>query len=112
MGDWYVNPAWTSGRELIESQREDAVVDDIHDLFENKWDWYDEETTDCQARYELRHGEIDGEAPLPMNCDNHDMQRHCIGKSFCAYNIYQSLPFPESMYDQLDDSDGTGQYQA
>ncbi|AAV44462.1 unknown (plasmid) [Haloarcula marismortui ATCC 43049] len=42
MGDWYVNPAWTSGRELIESQRENTVVDDIHDLFENKWDWYDE----------------------------------------------------------------------
>jgi len=104
---------WLEGyHELDGSQREDAVVDDIHDLFESKWDWYDEETTDYQARYELRHGEIDGEAPLPMNCDNHDMQRHCIGKSFCPYNIYQSLPFPESMYDQLDDSDSTGRYRA
>ncbi|EMA19056.1 primase-associated protein [Haloarcula marismortui] len=102
---------WLEGyHELDGSQREDAVVDDIHDLFKNKWDWYDEETTDYQARYELRHGEIDGEAPLPMNCDNPDMQRHCIGKSFCPYNIYQSLPFPESMYDQLDDSDGVSQY--
>jgi hypothetical protein len=104
---------WLEGyHELDESQREDAVVDDIHDLFESKWDWYDEETTDYQARYELRHGEIDGEAPLPMNCDNHDMQRHCIGKSFCPYDIYQSLPFPEAMFDQLDDSDSTAQYQA
>jgi len=104
---------WLEGyHDLPENEREDAVVDDIHELFESKWDWYDKETTDYQARYELRHGEINGEPPLPMHCDNHDMQRHCIGKSFCPYNIYQSLPFPEGMYDQLDDSDGAGQYQA
>ncbi|MFY4814631.1 primase-associated protein [Haloarcula sp. AONF1] len=104
---------WLEGyHDLPEDQREDAVVADIHELFESKWDWYDQETTDYQARYELRHGEINGNAPLPMHCDNHDMQRHCIGKSFCPYNIYQSLPFPDAMYDQLDDSDSAGQYQA
>jgi len=41
-----------------EEQREDAVVDDIHELFENKWDWYDKETTDYQDRYESRHGAL------------------------------------------------------
>jgi len=104
---------WLEGyHDLPENEREDAVVDDIHELFESKWDWYDRETTDYQARYELQHGEINGEPPLPMHCDNHDMQRHCIGKSFCPYDIYQSLPFPDAMYDQLDESDGAGQYQA
>ncbi|MGB9954700.1 primase-associated protein (plasmid) [Haloarcula marismortui] len=104
---------WLEGyHDLPESQREDAVVDDIHELFESKWDWYDKDTTDYQARYELRHGEINGNAPLPMHCDNHDMQRHCIGKSFCPYDIYQSLPFPEAMFDQLDDTEESGQYQA
>jgi hypothetical protein len=102
---------WLEGyHDLPEAEREDAVVEDIHELFENKWDWYDEETTDYQARYELRHGEINGNAPLPMHCDNHDMQRHCIGKSFCPYNIYQSLPFPDAMYDQLEGSDSATQY--
>ncbi|EMA11257.1 primase-associated protein [Haloarcula marismortui] len=104
---------WLEGyHDLPEAQREDAVVDDIHDLFESKWDWYDKDTTDYQARYELRNGEINGDPALPMHCDNHDMQRHCIGKSFCPYDIYQSLPFPEAMFDQLDDSDSTAQYQA
>jgi len=104
---------WLEGyHDLPEAQREDAVVEDIHELFESKWDWYDRETTDYQARYELRHGEINGNAPLPMHCDNHDMQRHCIGKSFCPYDIYQSLPFPEAMFDQLEDTNDSNKYQA
>jgi hypothetical protein len=104
---------WLEGyHDLPEAEREDAVVDDIHELFESKWDWYDKDTTDYQARYELRNGEINGDPALPMHCDNHDMQRHCIGKSFCPYDIYQSLPFPEAMFDQLDDTEETGQYQA
>jgi len=102
---------WLEGyHDLPEAQREDAVVEDIHELFEDKWDWYDEDTTDYQARYELRNGEINGDPALPMHCDNHDMQRHCIGKSFCPYDIYQSLPFPDAMFDQLDDTEATSQY--
>ncbi|RLM94331.1 primase-associated protein [Haloarcula sp. Atlit-7R] len=101
---------WLEGyHNLPEQQREDAVVDDIHDLFESKWDWYDRETTDYQARYELRNGDINGNTPFPMHCDNPDMQSHCIGKHACPYSIYGSLPFPQEMYDQLEDNERGGQ---
>ena len=95
---------WLQGyHELPEQQREDEVVEDIHELFENKWDWYDRETTDYQARYELRNGEINGNVPVPMGCDNKDMEHHCIGRRACPYSIYQSLPFPQDLYDYLDE---------
>jgi len=95
---------WLQGyHDLPEQQREDAVVEDIHELFENKWDWYDRETTDYQARYELRNGEINGNVPVPMGCDNKDMEHHCIGRRACPYSIYQSLPFPQDLYDYLDE---------
>jgi hypothetical protein len=97
---------WLKGyQELPEREREDAVVEDIHDLFEQMWDWYDPATTEYQARYEIREGEIEGDIPLPMHCDNPDMERHCIGRELCPYSIYGSLPFPDEMYDQLPDDD-------
>lgn len=95
---------WLKGyHEMPEGQREDAVVEDMHELFEKKWDWYDPAKTEYQSRYELRQGEINGNTPLPMHCDNDDMQRHCIGKNLCPYSIYGSLPFPEEMYEMLED---------
>jgi len=104
---------WLQGyHDLPDSQREDAVVSDIHDLFETKWDWYDRETTDYQARYELRNGEVNGNTPLPMSCDNPDMEHHCIGRRACPYSIYQSLPFPQEMYDQLEEMQQEGEYQS
>ena len=104
---------WLQGyHELPESQREDAVVNDIHDLFETKWDWYDPATTEYQVRYELRNGEINGNTPLPMSCDNKDMEHHCIGRRACPYSIYGSLPFPDEMYDHLDEMSDEGEYQS
>ncbi len=32
------------------------------------------------------------------------MQRYCIGRDQCPYSIYGSLPFPDEMYEQIDDS--------
>lgn len=104
---------WLQGyHDLPENQREDAVVNDIHDLFEKKWDWYDPAVTDYQARYELQQGDIHGNTPLPMSCDNPDMEHHCIGRRACPYSIYGSLPFPDEMYDQLDEMSDEGEYQS
>ena len=83
----------------------EMIVEDLMDVFE-RWPWFDPEETRYQVEYEFDHGEIEGQIPLPMNCDNPDMQRYCIGKDACPYSIYGSLPFPEEMYDQLD-SDNT-----
>jgi len=44
-----------------------------------------------------------------MNCDNDDMQRYCIGQEQCPYSIWGSLPFPDKMYDQLDEVGSTGE---
>jgi len=44
-----------------------------------------------------------------MNCDNDDMQRYCIGQEQCPYSIWGSLPFPDEMYDQLDEAGFTGE---
>ena len=79
----------------------EEFISDVKDLF-SRWPWYDEATTEYQIRYELSN-DIGGEIPLPMNCANDDMQRYCIGRDQCPYSIYGSLPFPEEMYDQLDD---------
>ena len=76
-------------------------INDVKELF-SRWPWYDEATTEYQIRYELTN-DIDGEIPLPMNCANDDMQRYCIGRDQCPYSIYGSLPFPEEMYEQIDD---------
>ena len=83
----------------------ETIIEDLMDVFE-RWPWFDPEETRYQVQYEFDHGEIEGETPLPMNCDNPDMQRHCIGKEACPYSIYGSLPFPDEMYDQLN-GDGT-----
>jgi len=100
---------WLQGyHELPEQQREDEVVEDIRELFENTWDWYDRKTTEYQACYELRNGEINGNVPVPMGCDNKDMEHHCIGRRACPYSIYQSLPFPQDLYDYLDELDEDG----
>jgi hypothetical protein len=84
--------------------QEDSVerlVADIKLVF-SRWPWYDETTTDYQVRYELERS-IDGETPLPMGCSNDDMQRYCIGQDRCPYSIYGSLPFPDELYDRLDE---------
>ncbi|MFC4989611.1 primase-associated protein [Saliphagus infecundisoli] len=86
----------------------DEITEQIQDLF-SRWPWHDSEITDYQVKYEHRRGERGigpkGNTPLPMGCDNDDMQRHCIGKDQCPYSIYGSLPFPDEMYDQLDESE-------
>jgi len=92
--------------QMSHENMKQAVVDDVANLFEKKWDWYDPAETNYQVGYEIDHGTIDGEDALPMGCDNDDMKRHCIGKENCPYSIYQSLPFPQEMYDLLDDLQG------
>jgi len=77
----------------------ETVLDDLKAVFE-RWPWYDEQTTEYQVRYEFDN-DIDGETPLPMNCDNESMQRYCIGQDVCPYSIWGSLPFPEKMYQQV-----------
>ncbi|MFC7215987.1 primase-associated protein [Saliphagus sp. GCM10025334] len=76
-------------------------ISDVKNLF-SRWTWYDDEVTEYQIRYELDN-DIGGEIPLPMNCMNDDMQRYCIGRDQCPYSIYGSLPFPDQMYEQIDD---------
>ena len=79
----------------------EEFISDVKDLF-SRWPWYDDEVTEYQIRYELDN-DIGGEIPLPMTCANDDMQRYCIGRDQCPYSIYGSLPFPDEMYEQLDD---------
>ena len=94
-----VRMAWWLPEYQDASQEE--FVSDMKDLF-SRWPWYDEAETEYQIRYELDN-EIEGETPLPMNCSNDDIQRYCIGRGQCPYSIYGSLPFPDEMYEQIDD---------
>jgi hypothetical protein len=71
-----------------------------------RWSWYDEETTEYQIWYKLNN-DIGGEIPLTMNCSNDDIQRYCIGCDQCSYSIYGSLPFPDEMYDLLEERSET-----
>ncbi|WP_114579253.1 primase-associated protein [Saliphagus sp. LR7] len=86
----------------------DEITDEIKDVF-SRWPWFDPEITEYQIKYEARRGDRGigpkGNIPLPMNCDNDDMQRYCIGQDQCPYSIYGSLPFPDEMYDQLEPTD-------
>ncbi|MDS0243613.1 MULTISPECIES: primase-associated protein [unclassified Haloferax] len=84
----------------------ETIVTDLKDVF-SRWPWYDEQVTDYQIRYEFSNT-IGGDTPLPMNCDNDDMQRYCIGQEQCPYSIWGSLPFPDEMYDQLSGTEGNG----
>ena len=79
----------------------DEIVADLKDVF-SRWPWYDEQETEYQVRYEFSNT-IDGDTPLPMSCDNDDMQRYCIGRDQCPYSIWGSLPFPDKMYNQVDE---------
>ncbi|WP_435182192.1 primase-associated protein [Halorussus sp. AFM4] len=79
----------------------DEIVADLKDVF-SRWPWYDEQETEYQVRYEFSNT-IDGDTPLPMNCDNDDLQRYCIGQDQCPYSIWGSLPFPDEMYEQVDE---------
>jgi hypothetical protein len=85
----------------------DTIVEDLKGVF-SRWSWYDEQVTDYQLRYEFSNT-IGGDTPLPMNCDNDDLQRYCIGQDQCPYSIWGSLPFPDEMYDQLDEARSTGE---
>lgn len=84
----------------------DTVVDDLKSVFE-RWPWYDEQETEYQIRHELDPANTPGDDParewLPRGCDNDDMQRYCIGKENCPYSIYGSLPFPNELYDHLEE---------
>ena len=82
----------------------DEIVDDLMAVF-SRWPWYDEQETAYQVRYEFSNT-IEGETPLPMNCDNDDMQRYCIGKEQCPYSIWGSVPFPAGMYEQVGEDSG------
>jgi len=86
----------------------DEITDELKDLF-SRWPWFDPEISAYQIKYEARRGDrgigSEGNTPLPMNCNNDDMQRYCIGKEQCPYSIYGSLPFPDDMYDQLEQTD-------
>jgi hypothetical protein len=79
----------------------DAIVGDLKDVF-SRWPWYDEGKTEYQVRYEFSNT-IGGDTPLPMNCGNDDLQRYCIGQDQCPYSIWGSLPFPDEMYEQVDE---------
>jgi hypothetical protein len=81
----------------------DEIVEDLKDVF-SRWPWYDEHETEYQVRYEFSNT-IKGNTPLPMNCDNDDMQRYCIGQDQCPYSIWGSLPFPDEMYEAVEDRD-------
>jgi hypothetical protein len=84
----------------------DEIVADLKDVF-SRWPWYDEQETEYQVRYEFSNT-IQGETPLPMNCDNDDIQRYCIGQDQCPYSIWGSLPFPHEMYEQVNEgTDGS-----
>ncbi|MCU4927115.1 primase-associated protein [Halobacteria archaeon AArc-dxtr1] len=85
----------------------ETIVTDLKDVF-SRWPWYDEQVTDYQIRYEFSNT-IDGDTPLPMNCDNDDLQRYCIGQDECPYSIWGSLPFPDKMYDRLDEAGSVGE---
>jgi hypothetical protein len=83
----------------------EQVLHDIKELF-SRWPWYDPTITEQQVRYELREDatgrdHLDGNEPLPMGCENPDMQQYCIGQDECSYSIYGSLPFDDDLYAQL-----------
>jgi hypothetical protein len=84
-----------------DSMSRDEFVEEVKELFERRYPWYDEQTSDYQIRYELDQRNDDDDPYLPMGCKNTDMERYCIGRDECPYSIYGSLPFPDEMYDQL-----------
>jgi hypothetical protein len=80
----------------------DRVVEELKDLF-SRWPWYDPEETEYQIRHEYLNGTTAaGEDYLPLSCGNDTMQHYCIGRDVCDYSIYQSIDFPDEMYDRLD----------
>jgi hypothetical protein len=83
-----------------ESASVDEVVRELQGVFD-RWPWHAPAETEYQIRYEFGNT-IGGETPLPMNCDNDDMQRYCIGQDECPYSIWGSVPFAESMYEAVD----------
>lgn len=99
--------AWLPQYRSNGSPDVERILADIKELF-SRWPWYDPRITEQQVRYELRpdaaRRRLDGNEPLPMGCDNPDMQQYCIGKDECPYSIYGSIPFAESLYETLEDS--------
>jgi hypothetical protein len=91
-----------------ESASVDEVVRDLQGVFE-RWPWHDPTETEYQIQYEFGNT-IGGETPLPMNCDNDDMQRYCIGQDECPYSIWGSIPFTDSMYEAVNDDSTTARY--
>lgn len=93
---------WLPGYRPEDKGREE-FVEEVKELLQ-RYPWYDEQTSDYQIRFELDRSNDDDDPYLPMNCTNPDMERYCIGREECPYSIYGSLPFPNSMYEQIDDS--------
>jgi hypothetical protein len=44
----------------------------------------------------------DRQKNTPVNCDNTDIQRYCIGQDQCPYSIWGDLPFSDEMYEQVE----------
>jgi len=84
------------------------VVRELQDVFD-RWPWHDPAETAYQIEYEFGNT-IGGETPLPMNCDNDDMQRYCIGQDECPYTIWGSIPFVDNMYEAVDDTSSPQTY--
>ena len=78
---------------------EEDVVDGMKEVISD-FDWYDEDITEYQTRYEYLQGETD-ERYMVKSCTHEDMQNYCIGKDNCEYSIYQSLPFVSDFYQKL-----------
>jgi hypothetical protein len=91
-----------------ESASVDEVVRHLQAVF-GRWPWHDPTETEYQIKYEFGNT-ISGETPLPMNCDNDDMQRYCIGQDECPYSIWGSVPFTDSMYEAVNDDSTTARY--
>lgn len=91
---------WLPGYRPSQMNR-DMFVEEMKEILQ-RYPWYDEETSDYQIRYELDRTNKDGDPYLPLGCSNTDMERYCIGREECPYSIYGSLPFPDEMYDQID----------
>jgi len=96
---------WLPGYRPEDKGREE-FVEEVKELLQ-RYPWYDEQTSDYQIRYELDRSNENDDPYLPMGCTNPDMERYCIGREECPYNIYGSLPFPDSMYEQLEDSEAS-----
>lgn len=97
---------------MLMSLDNDFTIDEMVEFFE-PYEWFDEEITRYQLRYESNRSMDDGTEPLPLGCEtiangcqNHDdiqtLPDFCIGLDECSYSIYSSLSFKQDVYDRLE----------